>query len=38
MKRKRDIYFGVTLAMIWKLTVKDIPILKKQIDELLKQL
>jgi uncharacterized protein with HEPN domain len=31
-------YFGVTLAMIWKLAVEDIPILKKQIDEILKQL
>ena len=38
MKRKRDIYFGVTLAMIWKLAVEDIPILKKQVDEILKQL
>jgi uncharacterized protein with HEPN domain len=31
-------YFGVTLAMIWKLAVEDIPLLKKQIDELLEQL
>ena len=31
-------YFGVTLAMIWKLAVEDIPSLKKQIDELLDHL
>jgi uncharacterized protein with HEPN domain len=31
-------YFGVTLAMIWKLAVEDIPELKKQIDEILEQL
>jgi uncharacterized protein with HEPN domain len=31
-------YFGVTLAMVWKLAVEDIPILKIQIDELLKHL
>ena len=31
-------YFGVTLTMIWKLAVEDIPVLKKQIDEILEQL
>lgn len=30
-------YFGVTLAMVWKLAVEDIPLLKKQIDEIIQQ-
>ena len=30
-------YFGVTFSMIWKLTVEDIPELKQQIDEILRQ-
>ena len=28
-------YFGVTLAMVWKVAVKDIPELKEQIDRIL---
>lgn len=31
-------YFGVTLSMIWKLAVEDIPALKKLVDEILDQL
>ena len=30
-------YFGITLSMIWKLAVEDIPKLKEQIDGILKQ-
>lgn len=30
-------YFGITLSMIWKLAVEDIPKLKEQIDEILKK-
>jgi uncharacterized protein with HEPN domain len=29
-------YFGVIFSMIWKLAVEDIPVLKQQIDEILK--
>lgn len=28
-------YFGITHSMIWKLAVEDIPLLKKQIEEIL---
>ena len=31
-------YFGVTFSMIWKLAVEDIPVLKLQIDEIMRQL
>ncbi len=30
-------YFGVTLGMIWKVAVEDIPVLKNQLVELLNQ-
>jgi len=28
-------YFGITLAMVWKLAVEDIPVLKNQVDEII---
>ena len=31
-------YFGITLTMIWKTTVEDIPVLKQQIEDILSQL
>ena len=31
-------YFGVTLAMIWKLAIEDIPGLKKKVDAIIQQL
>ncbi len=30
-------YFGVTLGMIWKVAIEDIPVLKNQVIELLNQ-
>jgi len=30
-------YFGITLAMIWKLAVEDIPLLKNQVDKIIQQ-
>ncbi|MFW5975008.1 MAG: DUF86 domain-containing protein, partial [Bacteroidota bacterium] len=41
MAGMRDIvvheYFGVTQAMVWQVVVKDIPILKEQIKEIVKR-
>jgi uncharacterized protein with HEPN domain len=31
-------YFGITLSMIWKLAVEDIPKLKQQIDKIIREL
>jgi len=31
-------YFGITLSMVWKLAVEDIPTLKEQVDEILSQM
>lgn len=30
-------YFGITLAMIWKVAIKDIPILRKKVSDILKE-
>jgi len=30
-------YFGITLAMIWKVAIQDIPILRKKVNEILKE-
>jgi uncharacterized protein with HEPN domain len=30
-------YFGITITMVWKLAVEDIPLLKQQVDDILNQ-
>jgi len=30
-------YFGITLAMIWKVAIKDIPIRRKKVNDILKE-